>query len=469
MRPDVVYVISHGFAARMILHSNLLEHTRALGLSVAIVSPDIDEPSLRERAEVLGVSLHQAPQSDGSSWVQTRLRPYLYEDVLGNPALRAKHLRALHTGSAKRRLEERLKLLLNRTLRAIPALRKLFAHVERRSLRSRPHEALLEELQPTLLVSTYPINPLECHMLYAAQRLDIKTVGHLLSWDNITCKGRFPVVPDRFIAWGPVMNEELAQYYGVPSDDAHCVGVPHFDRHSKDLSAERTDTHLRDLSLDPTKPYLFFGMSAPYFAPREIDIVEWLAKEVESGRFGPDLQLLVRPHPQNVQGDLADESWLPRLKRLPSARVAVDWPTLRPSRLLWSMDVADLGRLAHLLSGAAVTLNTGSTLSIDAIVHDRPVVLTSFDADEVLPWWQSARRAAEYQHMAKLIEMEGLTVARSYEALVDAIGAYLENPSLHAPGRTTTRERQLTACDGEASSRAAHALQALCQVRARST
>ena len=131
-------------------------------------------------------------------------------------------------------------------------------------------------------------------------------------------------------------------------------------------------------------------MSAPYFAPHEIDIVEWIAHEVQRERWGPDVQLLVRPHPQNVQGDLADESWLPRLKRLPSARVAVDWPTLRPSRLLWSMDVADLRRLAHLLAGASVTLNTCSTLSIDAIMHDRPVVLTSFDATEAPATWQSA-------------------------------------------------------------------------------
>jgi hypothetical protein len=97
------------------------------------------------------------------------------------------------------------------------------------------------------------------------------------------------------------------------------------------------------------------------------------------------------------------------------------------------------------------------------------VVLTSFDAEDTLPWWQSARRAAEYQHMAKLIDMGGLTVARSYASLVDAIEAYLVDPSLHAQGRTTTRERQLTACDGEASSRAARALNDLCQARARST
>ena len=35
MAPDLAYVISHGFAARMILHSTLLDHLSALGLKVA--------------------------------------------------------------------------------------------------------------------------------------------------------------------------------------------------------------------------------------------------------------------------------------------------------------------------------------------------------------------------------------------------------------------------------------------------
>ena len=466
---DVVYVISHGFAARMILHSSLLEETRALGLKVGIVSPEIDEASLRERAEALGVSLHRAPPSPASSWIQARFRPYLYEDILGNPALRAKHLRALQTGSAKRRLEERLKILIHRILQRLPFLRNALAMIERRGQRSAAHQAILETLRPTLLVCTYPVNPLESHLLYAAQRLNIATVGHLLSWDNITCKGRFPVVPEHFIAWGPVMTEEIGSHYGVPASETHAVGVPHFDQHTNATSQEAIRTHLAALDLDAEKPYLFFGMSAPYFAPREIDIVEWLASEIEKGRWGRDVQLLVRPHPQNVQGDLADESWLPRLERLPSAKVAVDWPTLRPSRLLWSMDKTDMDRLANLLAGATVTLNTGSTLSIDAIVHDRPVVLTSFDASDALPWWQSARRTAEYHHLAKLIDMGGLTVTRSFEELDAAIQAYLEDPGLHRAGRENTRARQLTACDGQASSRAAQALRALCEATTQST
>ena len=64
-----------------------------------------------------------------------------------------------------------------------------------------------------------------------------------------------------------------------------------------------------------SNPYLFFAMSSPYFAPREIDIVEKIATWVEENTW-PGLNFIVRPHPQNVIGYLADLNWLPRLKNV---------------------------------------------------------------------------------------------------------------------------------------------------------
>ena len=116
--------------------------------------------------------------------------------------------------------------------------------------------------------------------------------------------------PDYYLSWGPVMSEELAKCTACDSDRIFECGVPHFDEHKRLVDISYRSTVLRQLGLDPDRPYLLFGMSAPIFAPREIDIVEWLAEQVNGGRFGGDLQLIIRPHPQNVAGDMADPSWL---------------------------------------------------------------------------------------------------------------------------------------------------------------
>ncbi len=143
------------------------------------------------------------------------------------------------------------------------------------------------------MIATYPVAFIEAAFLGVAREMGLSTAIHLLSWDNITCKGRFPSLADDYIAWGPVMCSELEEYYGVQPDHVHECGVPHFDLHARPLDRVALGAALEALTLDPELPYLFFGMSSPVFAPNEIDIVEWLADAVCEGRFGADMQLLV--------------------------------------------------------------------------------------------------------------------------------------------------------------------------------
>ncbi len=155
---------------------------------------------------------------------------------------------------------------------------------------------------------------------------------------------------------------------------------------------------------------------------------------------------------------MADDSWLPRLQRLVSDRVAVHAPAIRDSTLAWNTTREDLTELGALLSTAAVALNSASTLSIDAILHDRPVVLTSFDADKSLPWWRSARRTQDYIHYAKLIGLKGLRVANSFDDMLREIGNYLDEPERDADGRARVRQQQCGLCDGRAAERVAEAI-----------
>jgi hypothetical protein len=200
-------------------------------------------------------------------------------------------------------------------------------------------------------------------------------------------------------------------------------------------------------------------MSSPLFAPREIDVVERLASDVEAGKYGNEMQLLVRPHPQNVQGGMADESWLPRLRRLAQRpSVGVDFPRVRPSRLAWNMDHADLRHLSTLLSGSLACLNSGSTLSIDALLCGKPVILTCFDGDASLPWWQSAKRLTEYVHLSKLIEWKGVRVVRGYGELDEVIHRVIEDPDVDVEARRRTTIDFCGPSDGAACERVADAL-----------
>jgi hypothetical protein len=166
------------------------------------------------------------------------------------------------------------------------------------------------------------------------------------------------------------------------------------------------------------------------------------------------MQLIIRPHPQNVVGNLSDKNWLPRLRALnKTGRVAVDFPTLIESKINWSMDVKDMERMAQLITGACVTLNSGSTMSIDALLQEKPVIITAFDADFKLDYWRSARRLVDYIHLKKLVELGGVTVVHSFEALRECINHYVTDPAWNKVAREEAVRQELFKNDGEATLR----------------
>lgn len=448
--PDYLFLISNGFSARMICQTDLLPGLRRAGLRIGILTADKTDASLRRLAEDHGVELYQYEVSRGPVTTQLfDLRKYFLNDLRTNPALMEKYMsrRLASDRSLPHRLQNRLAGGLSWLGQSIPALRPAYQKLERRMLRSVSAENLLRDIGPDCLVCTYPVMMPEPEFLLAAERLNIPSVLHLLSWDNISAKGVFPALANHYVVWGKVMEQELLERYPVNPADVHRCGVPHFDRHVRAA---------KSVSPDSGEKYLFFAMSAPRYGPHEIDIVEWLAGKVSAGEFGDKVSLVVRPHPQNVHGYMADTTWLPRIDAMDGLPgVSVLYPRMnKDSNLLFSIDEADMDEFTRALAGAAIVLNSGSTVSIDAMMTDRPVVLTSFDADQELGYWFSARRLKDYLHLANIIACGGIRVTESYAELEGAVRAYLADPSLDRKARRKTIEDYCLSPDGRSTERA---------------
>ncbi len=459
---DLCYVISHGFAARMLLQTGLILRLAESGKNIAIITPDPEDGNLMTLKSHPRIQIFD-PQIKQSIWDDDYgvKRMYYLEDIKSNPVFWEKHLYSiLYTDSKHpwKRIRPFIYYPIHRLIPYFPSIRKRFKKRESQYLISEKASQLIRKIRPQIVVSTYPVNFLEAKFLYAAQSEGIETMIHLLSWDNITSKGIFPVIPDHFILWGKVMEAELKEYYGTPKGIVKVCGVPHFDNHHRVKENPGYAALIRNLGLQPDLPYLFVAMSSPRFAPHEIDIVEWLAEAIKKGVFGPDLQLVVRPHPQNVQGSLSDRRWIKRLDALIGKRVAIDYPQLVESKVRWSMQKSDMDHLSNLLLGCKVCINSGSTVSIDALVLDKPVVLTSFDGDQKLYYWKSARRLVDYPHQKKFVEMGGAKVVHSYEELTATLSKYLASPDHDLPQRRSALEMECHLSDGKATDRVVEAM-----------
>lgn len=443
---DIAYIVSHGFAARMVTQTNLLGELVKKGLKIALIAPDQEDENLKNYCSAAKIDLFEfRPVSSFWTAQYANARKYFLEDIRNNTALWEKHLYATRFNPSKRpwqQIRPRLFYLGYLLVKLFPKLRNWYKKRENNQLKSLAAEKLIAQIDPKILVATYPVNFQEGMLLRAANTQNRKTLIHLLSWDNISCKGHFPTLADEYIAWGTIMKSEFMEYYHIQADKIHVCGVPHFDLHIESKEAPKPQEHLKQLGLRPDQPYLFFGMSSPRFAPREIDIVEWLAEQVQQNIFGDNMQLVVRPHPQNVQGNMADQSWLPRLQAINKAKVAVDFPKLVNSKLPWSMQQKDMCRLSHLLAGCTVSMNSGSTLSIDALMCGVPVILTSFDGNEQLEYWTSAKRLIDYPHLKKLVSLGGVNVVRSFAEMSVQIKKFIENSNWNIEARKNTISKQ---------------------------
>ena len=462
MSVDICYIVTHGFSARMVLQSEVIPNLRKEGKTITVIAPNASEESMRKYESDYGIKVLQSPVK--GTWLMGEyffLKRYLYEDIRNNPALWEKHLRETKDNKAKhpwRIVRPYLYYFFHKTLFRSSLIQKLFRKSEKLFLNSKKLSVLLKEVDPKVLICTYPSNLEESIFLNEAKALNIKTVIHLLSWDNISCKGHFSSIGDYFISWGKIMSDEFVEYYNFDRKRIYETGVAHFDKHRNVVSKEKINQYVSALGIDVNRPYLLFGMSSPYFAPYEIEIVEYIADKIKRGEYGDGVQFIVRPHPQNVQGNLADLSWLPRIEKLRGNNVAVDMPLLETSSLAWNMKQDYIIKLVNLVAGSNIVLNSCSTFSIDGLLHERPVIVTAFDSNENLNWQLSVKRVMEYVHYRKLVDTGGVSKVSSYSELDEMIKQYLANEKLNLAERKTAKILECGENDGKASQRIAEAI-----------
>jgi len=452
----IAFLFTHGFAARMVLRTGVARQLIARGVRVSVLSPNADETYFRQECEAENIFLQAIPENIGriAHWFRMN-RPYFLDDVMNNPALKASHARRF-----ERRLITGLALAgVNRTFARWSSFRRLSRSFEWWVNYSKAVEQSLQSVQPDLLVIPNPFGTIETLYLLHSRRLQIPTICQMLSWDNITSKGTPATMPDYFISWGPIMTEEMVTLYRFPRSQIYECGVPHFDVYSRTADLAHCDIILRELNLPVEQPYLFYGMVTEIHCPKEIEILSWLAQQINNNAFVKPCSLIIRPHPQTISGVYAhDAEGLGRLKALVSSRVALDMPPVLSEQLAWDLPKSDMHRLANLLAGSAMCLNSSSTLCLDACMLNRPVIDIGFDGCEELEYERSARRVLDYTHMAKLLALGGIRVARSFAELKDYINTYLANPNLEREKRLLAAMQECGPCDGRATERVANTL-----------
>lgn len=132
----------------------------------------------------------------------------------------------------------------------------------------------------------------EIDYIQQAKRLKIPVVYSILSWDNLTNKGLFHVVPDLFLVWNQNHKNELEKLHNITDIPIKIVGSQLFDK----WLLSDPSLSISDEILNVSKyPYILYLGSSSNIIDDETEIMNVLLNELVL--INPTIKIIFKPHP----------------------------------------------------------------------------------------------------------------------------------------------------------------------------
>ena len=276
-----------------------------------------------------------------------------------------------------------------------------------------------------VLLFTHQRPPYLLPLVAAAQELKLKTTAFIFSWDNLASKGRMAASFDHYMVWSDLMKRELMQFYRrIRPEQASVVGTPQFVPYvMPQYQCSKADFH-KKFALAPDQPTLCFSCGDVSTSPNDSYYIEIIAQAMDSGVL-PKRNLLVRTSPAE-SGDRFEA-----LKhRFPWIQWNhPKWPLLRSNHQEnWSQripDAADVMDLRAILTHSDLNINMLSTMSLDFMLHDKPVINPVMGLGN--HGLGNDQRFLNYAHIRHLTDSVASKIANTPEALIQCIQEYLKD------------------------------------------
>lgn len=452
-----------------------------VGIRNFVLGPFLEELAARARVDLFHIlpedlaSAYAAEAPEGVAWHPLASLDQGRTISLLQSSLAYAHMYWANTGSMQRAVRKPVRGRFTRRLfiRSSRLLGRLGAEPKRIRMIDALHVALVERLEevraykrlfertrPGVVFATSQRHYSDYSLLpavVAAKELGIPTATFIVSWDNLSSKGRIVAPFDHYLVWSETMRGELQKYYPqIAGDRIHVVGTPQFDPYGDKRLLWSREEFFRRIGGDAARRLICFSGGDAETCPEDPGHVRVLLEQIRAGEIKGNPQVLVRPSPADdgARYRAVRESF-PELIFAPPAWLhpkGGNWTRIIPKR----EDVAFLANLTH---HADLNVNLGSTMTLDFGLHDKPVVNVAFDiANPPLFGMPVYDYYYHYEHFLPVVEFGASRIARTAEALPEHINAYLSDPSLDRAGRRRLVEMHVDVRPGESSQATVEAL-----------
>ena len=344
----------------------------------------------------------------------------------------------------------------NPCLHALTALER---SLQWRLRTTRKYDELFSRLKPDLVFNGSHIHgPAGELPLRVAKGMGIKTAGFIFSWDNLTSRSRVMVPYDYWLVWHEGMRKQLLEIYPeIKPENVFVTGTPQMDFHFRPEYVWSREELARRIGIDPKRPFILYTTGVDRHFPQEHRHVELVIRLLQDLKVAERPQLVVRNY---IKGTSPEMKALSERKMtdvvFPPMLWDMAWATPRPE---------DLDLYCSLVHHAAISINAASTVSLEFILKDKPVINLDFDPPgSSLAPCDGFKRHIRFDHFWPVAQSGGTMVAQSEDDMKRMLIKGLTDPA------AATRERKQfiqeffgPTADGKSGQRVADCLKSLAE------
>ena len=305
------------------------------------------------------------------------------------------------------------------------------------------YQKLLKEDQPTHVFFTHQRPPFLAPFLYVARELKIPASTFIFSWDNLASKGRMLGTFDCFLVWSHLMKNELLYFYpNVAKDNIKVVGTPQFEPYVMDKYKTTAAEFYEKFGLDASLKNICYSCADVSIGPNDPMVIKVIANAIRNNVIKSKAQLIVRTSPAEddsrfkaVREEFPEIIWNVPKWILTRCNHAESWSPRIPTE-------EDIKDLRSLLENVDLNINMCSTMSLDFMLFDKPVINTVFG--NVENGYYNDQRFLNFDHYKKVVDSRSVTVAKNEKELIDQINEALSNPKARTKERKAMIDLQVT-------------------------
>jgi len=271
------------------------------------------------------------------------------------------------------------------------------------------------------------------YLMYGAKKVGLPVIALVHSWDNLPARGLLSVKPDALLVWNEIMKEQAITLHGMDSSDVFVIGVPQYQYYKKMACIlNRQKFYEKYLEYNNKKDVVLYTCSAERVFPDEELFINALIQELNKFH---NIQFVIRLHPEERK-----EQYLDQFSERNDIVISNPDDSFRATKTDSIGDVESVADFIELIKYSSVVINMASTITLDAVLFDTPVICPMFNIAHDSGSWNAANNWYVSSHFKTIVESDAVELPLSMDELISCMDNAIKNPDYKSNQRNSLRK-----------------------------